>query len=278
MLTDRADRMGHRVRSGRLQPQASAMLKDTRAQARPDSMGKWPKQPPPLTPEQITAHGDFMKLWHEILPQRYGLVEKFNHSFPVRHSCSGFLSTLEVGAGLGEHLHHERLSAEQEAAYNVVELRENMAERIRAIHPHISVIVGDCQQRLPFPDEHFDRYIAIHVLEHLPNLPACIEEAWRLLNKERGQMLAVIPCEGGLAYWMARRISAQRIFERTYQMSYRPFVENEHVNRPHEILAELAPYFSLEAKRFFPLAFAPVVSINLCLGLALRPRMKPIAR
>jgi SAM-dependent methyltransferase len=237
--------------------------------------GKWPKTPTPLTHEQRVAHDSFMKQWHEILPRRYGSIERFNHSFPVRNSRAGFHRTIEVGAGLGEHLCHEHLSPVQESAYTAVELRPNMAERLRARHRHINAIVGDCQERLPFPDGHFDRYLAIHVLEHLPNLPACVEEAWRLLDKRRGQLLVVIPCEGGLAYSLARRASAQPIFERTYQMPYRPFVEHEHLNRPHEVLAELQPYFSAEARRFFPLPHTPIVSLNLCLGLALRPRSTP---
>ena len=94
----------------------------------------------------------------------------------------------------------------------------------------MQTIVGDCQTRLPFEDGSFDRYLAIHVLEHLPNLPACIAEAWRLLDKDRGQFLAVIPCEGGLAYSLARRISAQRLFERTYGMPY----ETIHLARAHQ--------------------------------------------
>lgn len=239
------------------------------------AVGQWPKTPPPLTREQQAVHDDFMKRWHEILPRRYGLVERFNHSFPVRSSRADFHRTIEIGAGLGEHLDHERLSLEQERSYCAVELRQNMAERILERHPLVSVIVGDCQARLPFPDNHFDRYLAIHVLEHLPNLPACVEEAWRLLDKRRGQLLAVIPCEGGVAYSLARRMSAQPIFERTYRMPYRPFIEREHLNRPHEILAELDPYFSLEDRRFFPLPMLSSVSFNLCLGLALRPRPVP---
>ena len=233
---------------------------------------RWPKVPPPLTGPQRAAHDDFMERWHEILPQRHGSVERFNHSFPVRQSHAGFHRTIEVGAGLGEHLCHERLTPEQRAAYTVVELRASMAERIRVRHPHVSVIVGDCQDRLPLPDGHFDRYVAIHVLEHLPDLPACVREAWRLLDKRRGQLLVVIPCEGGLAYSLARRVSAQPIFERTYGMSYRPYVEHEHLNRPHEILAELDRCFTLEVRRLFPLPLVPSVSLNLCLGLALRPR------
>lgn len=236
------------------------------------AVGKWPKRPQPLTREQVAANDDFMKMWHEILPRRYGTVEHFNHSFPVLHSQADFHRTLEVGAGLGEHLTHECLSSEQESAYTVVEMRSNMAERLRSRHPQVSVIVGDCQGYLPFPDDHFDRYLAIHVFEHLPNLPACIKQAWRLLDKQRGQLIVVIPCEGGLAYSLARRASAQRIFERTYHMPYRPIIEYEHLNRPHEILAELDPYFTVEAKRFFPLPLLPLVWANLCLGLALRPR------
>jgi SAM-dependent methyltransferase len=235
----------------------------------------WPKTLEPLTAEQEAVYDDFVKRWHEVLPRRYGLIERFNHSFPVRHSSDGFRRTLEIGAGLGEHLRHERLSPEQEEGYYAVELRENMAEQIRADQPQVTAIVGDCQRRLPFPDGHFDRYLAIHVLEHLPDLPACVREAWRLLDKERGQLLAVIPCEGGLLYSIARRISAQRIFERTYGMPYAPFIAREHLNRPKEILAELHPYFTLTRRGMFPLPFLPVTTVNLCIGLSLRPRKAP---
>jgi SAM-dependent methyltransferase len=241
-------------------------------------VSKWPKTQAPLAPEQQVVFDDFMKLWHEVMPQRsYGVIERFNHRFPVRHSRPGFRRTIEIGAGLGEHLRYERLSAEQERAYCSVELRANMAEEIRARYPRTTVIVGDCQTRLPFPDEHFDRYLVVHVLEHLPNLPACIQEAWRLLDKRRGQLLAVIPCDPGLAYSLARRVSAQRLFERTYGMPYGPFITREHINQPHEILAELDPYFALERRRFFPLPFLSVISANLCIGLVLRPRLIPLA-
>lgn len=238
-------------------------------------MSTWPKTLPPLTEEQERIHDDFMKRWHEVLPQRYGIVERFNHTFPARHSRPGFKRTLEIGSGLGEHIHYERLTAEQEREYHALELRENMAEQIRANHPRVQTIVGDCQGRLDFPDGHFDRYLAVHVLEHLPDLPSCLAEAWRLLDPRRGQLLVVIPCEGSPAYSLARRISAQRIFERTYGVPYGPFISREHINRPHEILTELRRWFTIEKRRFFPLPFIPAVAPNLCIGIALRPRADP---
>jgi len=239
------------------------------------NVGKWPKTFPPLTPEQQRICNDFMKKWHEVLPRQYGIIERFNHIFPVTYSQPGFKTTLEVGAGLGEHFCYEKLTSEQERNYHALELRENMTETLRKRFPSIQAITGDCQTRLEFRDGYFDRYIAVHVFEHLPNLPACIREAYRLLNKERGQLLIVIPCEGSPAYLLARKISAQRIFEKTYKIPYKNFISREHINVPHEILEELEPYFTIEHKKFFPLPFLPFVFNNLCIGLALKPRQRP---
>ncbi len=239
---------------------------------------KWPKVLPPMTAEQKEISDQFMKLWHQELPNKFGIVETFNHSFPVKHSRPGFLRTIEIGAGLGEHLHYEKLSAEQEANYTAVELRENMAAEIRRRFPKVQAITGDCQARLDFPDGHFDRYIAVHVLEHLPDLPSCLKEAYRLLNKERGQLLVVIPCEGQPAYSLARKISAERVYNRNFKGGYRWLISREHINLPHEILAELDPYFTIEKKVLFPLPFLPFIFNNLCIGLSLRPRPAPRSR
>lgn len=238
---------------------------------------KWPKILPPLTPEQQVRSDAFMKLWHEELAgrPRYGLLEKFNHGFPVRHTRPGFRTTIEIGAGLGEHLAYEKLTPEQEQNYYCNEYRENMAADIRRRFPQVKTIVGDCQQRMDFADGFFDRYIAVHVLEHLPNLPAAIREAYRLLHKERGQMLVVIPTEGSLAYSLARKISAERVWNRHFQVDYAEFYKREHINLPHEILAELDPYFTIEARSLFPLPFLPFLFNNLCIGLALKPRPQP---
>lgn len=233
---------------------------------------KWPKVLPPLTPEQKRINDEFMKLWHEVLPRRFGVIDRFNHTFPVKHSPPAFTTTLEIGAGLGEHLNYERLSPEQEKGYHALELRENMAAEIRKNFPRIHAVVGDCQARLDFPDGYFDRVIAVHVLEHLPNLPAAIREAHRLLNKRTGRFLVVIPTEGSPAYALARQLSAARIYKKHFGGDYSWIPRREHINRPREILEELSRGFAIESRRLFPLPFLPMIACNLCIGLALRPK------
>ncbi len=235
----------------------------------------WPKVFPPLTPEQENISNDFMKHWHEELAgrSRYGMIEKFNHGYVVKNAPDHFLKTLEIGAGLGEHLKYENLSLEQKRNYVALDLRDVMVEQMKINFPDIQSQVADCQKTLPFPDDHFDRILAIHVLEHLPNLPATVKEMHRVCNKKTGRFSIVIPCEGGLAYTLARKISAQRIFERRYKQSYKWFIEREHINRPHEILQELETYFHIEHRSFFPFLI-PMIDCNLCIGITLSPRLE----
>jgi len=233
-------------------------------------MPRWPKQLPVLTPEQACVREDFLKHWHEVLPNRYGAVEAFNHRYPLKDLATSLperYRVLEIGAGLGEHIEYERLSGVE---YHALELREEMADRIRERFPQVKTLTGDIQETLDFSDHYFDRVVAIHVLEHLPDLPAALKEIHRVLSPS-GRFDVVIPCEGGLAYTMARRISAQRIFERRYRMPYDWFVRSEHINMPDEIFGELRHHFHQDRSRYFPLRI-PWVVANLVIGLRLSPK------
>ncbi len=100
----------------------------------------WPKQVPVLSPEQTVAREQWMRLWHEVLPNRFGLIEKFNHGFPAKQfkrTPGARTRTLEVGAGLGEHAAWEDLSGQD---YVMLEYREEWAEQLRARHPELTSI------------------------------------------------------------------------------------------------------------------------------------------
>jgi SAM-dependent methyltransferase len=227
---------------------------------------KWPKELPPLSTEQQAVSDSFMKLWHEVLPRRFGVIESFNQTYPLR-----FLPeldrwrTLELGAGLGAHLEFEQLERQD---YYCIELREAMAAEIKRRFPTANTIIGDCQKRIPVEDNYFDRVVVIHVLEHLPNLPAALTEVRRVL-KPGGLLSVVLPCDPGLAYEFARKISAERIFKSHYRMPYRWLIRREHINSPAEILYVLGRNFGIFDKAYFPLKI-PVANFNLCIGVTAR--------
>lgn len=89
----------------------------------------WPKSLPVLSEEQERIRKDFMNHWLEVLPNRYGLIEKFNHQYPLRTLAAG-VRTLEIGAGLGAHLRFENLEIQRE--YVALELQPELAKIIDA--------------------------------------------------------------------------------------------------------------------------------------------------
>jgi len=188
----------------------------------------------------------------------------FNHGFPVKilQKEHKTLDTLEIGPGLGEHITYENLENQQ---YSVIELRDNMAKVLRKRFPAVKTYVGDIQKQTEFNDKQFDRVIAVHVLEHLPDLPSALREIHRIL-KDDGHFTAVIPCEGGLAYSFARCISTDQIFKKRFKMKYTLLMKTEHVNLPNEIIEEIIRDFTVVKNEFFPLKL-PFVFCNLCIGL-----------
>src|SRR5207248_461048 len=145
----------------------------------------------------------------------------------------------EIGPGNGEHLLYESLDQQE---YFGLELRQELADDLHSRFPQVRVIVGDCQEKIEVPDHFFDRVIAIHVLEHLTDLPRALDEVGRVLAPN-GRFSVVIPSEGGLLYKLGRQMSSKRIFEKRYGVDYEWMISYDHVNRAQEILTELASRF-----------------------------------
>jgi SAM-dependent methyltransferase len=225
---------------------------------------RWPKVTPTLSPAQSELADDFMRYWHEVLPRRFGTIEKFNHGYALR-----FLPeidrwrTLELGAGIGGHLEFEPLTRQE---YHCVELREGMSAEVRRRFPTVTTVTGDCQTRIPYESSFFDRVLVIHVLEHLPNLPAALAEVRRVL-KPGGLFSVVLPCDPGLAYALARKISAERLFRKRYKLPYGWLIRREHINSPGEILYLLKKLFDVIDETFFPMRMIPMINANLCIGV-----------
>jgi SAM-dependent methyltransferase len=151
-----------------------------------------------------------------------------------------------------------------------LELREEFCTVLRALPGVAGVHAADIQGRTPFEAGSFDRIVAIHVLEHLRDLPRAIDEISRILADD-GIFDIVLPCEGGAAYYLARQISAKPFFERRFGMSYDPIIASEHVNTLDEVLQTLEPHFVEQSVAYFPLGI-PINTINLAVALRMKKR------
>lgn len=230
--------------------------------------GVWPKVPPSLSTEQLEAREKFMMRWHQELPTKYKMLENFNHGYPAGLEVKPGSVTLEIGAGIGEHSRFENLAIQD---YHCLEYREAFCIELRKLFKENRVFSGDIHKRQEqWADGYFDRVIAIHVLEHLVNLPKALEEICRLM-KTNAVFDVVLPTEGGLAYSLARKISAQRLFESNFKMDYTPIIKNEHVSVFTEIIDAIQERFTIVHQRYFPL-MVPVSDLNLCVGLRLKKK------
>lgn len=228
-------------------------------------MTTWPKQVPVLTPQQAAIREDYVNYFYaEVYTPRFGPIQRFNHAY-ARRSFTPGVRTLDVGAGLGEHLDFEDGRA---GDYVALELRSEMASEITRRHPYVTTVVGDVEQGLDVAAAQFDRVLAIHVLEHLPNLPAALDELKRVL-RPGGVLSVVLPCEGGMLYSLGRRLTTQRLFEKRYGMSFDWCIKSEHVSVLPEIVHELDLRFSREDTSWFP-SKLPTVHANICAGLTYR--------
>ena len=224
-------------------------------------MSKWPKKLPKLTLEQQRIKDDFMRYWLEIVPTKYSIVERFSNGFPARN-CRPARKILELGAGLGNQIPYEDLSHSE---FHALELRPSIAHILKKRFPKIHVRIGDCQKKLPYRSNYFDRVQSIHVLEHLPNLPFTLNEVSRVL-KPNGEFCVVIPCEGGLVHNFGREFAGKKEFERRYGVAYDWCIQSEHVNTGQEVMAELAAKFKPIKIQYFPFG-VPLIHLNLFVGM-----------
>ena len=225
----------------------------------------WPKRLKPLTPEQLRIKNEWESYWLSEGMTRYSFVEKFNANFfaSLKDASPPGQRILEIGPGKGNFIRNYLQPGDK---YFVVERRQDFCNELSAHLEPGHAVCADIQQGVPLPDGSFDRIIAVHVLEHLPDLPRALTEINRLLQPA-GHLDIVIPCEGALIYSAGRKFSSERVFKKKFKCDFKPIISSDHVNTAKEVLTEVYRQFHVEVKRFFPLGILPVVDCNLLIGL-----------
>ena len=157
------------------------------------------------------------------------------HDFPPQLR---FERVLEVGAGEGVHLLFVR------HAYGEYVLTDNNLEALERIRPRLPLRVSVMQQdarHLDFKDGHFDRVVATHVLEHIPDPRSALRE-WSRVLKPGGILSLVLPCDPGIA-WRLGRCFGPRKKACAAGIDYDYWMAREHVNSIHNLIAFVRFYF-----------------------------------
>lgn len=152
-----------------------------------------------------------------------------------QHLTGKNLKIIEAGCGLGgwlpffEKMGHSVIGIEYEA---------DVVERVKAFDPDIPIEQGDVT-RLNFPDDTFDVYVSLGVIEHFKNGPEkALSEAFRVL-KPGGSAFISVPYLSPFRRWFAHplrgiyfflhRLKGGRKYFWEYRYSYKElsnFIKN----------------------------------------------------
>lgn len=229
---------------------------------------KWPKRRPQLTKEQQEILKDWYKYWlsDSVMPGKFSIIDRWGHKYVAKEFIP-HTKVLDIGAGTGSHLDFEDTNL---LDYFAMDHTIDLLNLIPTKYPNTHLIERDIQQTYPFPDSYFERVIAIHVLEHLDNLPLTLKEVQRVLQPG-GSFSVVIPCEGGAMYQLGRLFTSKRLFEKRYKINYDWLINYDHINNAKEVINELKRFFIIERIGYFPF-FIKWIELNLVIGLICKPR------
>lgn len=206
---------------------------------------------------EASNYGKGLSGW--VLTTSHKLIEaNFRHS-------DKFSKILEVGAGTGFHFDCVKHSFDE---YWMTDNSAAMLDQIKArMHdPRIRTSVEE-GRALSFPDNHFDRVIACHVLEHLYEPHLALREWCRVL-KPGGVLSIVLPCDPGLLWRIGRNFGPRRKAKKN-GLDYDYVMAREHVNPINNLVAFLRYYFSDRDECWWPTRL-PYSDINLIYSVNIR--------
>jgi len=171
-----------------------------------------------------------------------------------------FARVVEVGSGAGEHLEFVRHRFDQ---YVITDATPGMLERARTKWAGDRRKIDFRQEdacKLSFPDDSFDRLIATHVLEHLPE-PHRVLREWTRVLKDGGALSLVLPCDPGLMWRAGRMLGPRKQAERA-GLEYDYWMAREHINSISNLVTFVRYYFPNYHESWRPFLI-PSVDLNL---------------
>ena len=175
-----------------------------------------------------------------------------------------FGRVLEIGAGTGEHLQFVRHAFDEYVMSDAdPEALTVAGAKIPAqLHGKVSCST-QTGERLDYADNSFDRVVATHVLEHIPQPHLAMRE-WRRVLKNGGTLSILIPTDPGMAWRLGRHLGPRRRLL-AEGIAYDYVMAREHVNPCNALHALLRHYFLEADESWWPLR-VPSMDLNLFLS------------
>lgn len=169
-----------------------------------------------------------------------------------------FSRVLEVGAGTAQHLKFIRHVFDE---YVLTDLNMPMLDKIQGINFNGSIRAEKQDaSALTYADGEFDRVIATHVLEHMPE-PYKVMREWMRVLKPNGILSLVLPCDPGIAWRLGRAVGSRGKFERA-GIPYDYWMAREHINPINALVAYVNYYFDEHDNQWLPMR-VPSMDLNL---------------
>lgn len=190
-----------------------------------------------------------------ILNKSHTLLEK---TLPRDYACR---NVLEVGSGTFPHVNFLEHDYEEYVVSDVlpIDLRDltlfDHVDRDR-----IRSSTADATN-LSFADGTFDRLIAAHTLEHLPE-PYRVLREWHRVLAPGGLLSLILPCDPGIAWRLGRWLGPKRKAE-SLGIEYDYWMAREHVNPISNLTTFIDYYFPDRKAAWWPFRHIPSIDLNL---------------
>lgn len=191
----------------------------------------------------------------------------------AHRKIAAWMSSISAGGwvcdiGCGQGYHYRYVRAPERVLG--VDIRLDSLRRLREISDRTPLIQAD-SNALPFKSGTIAVGLSIYAFEHIYYLRETLVETARILEPN-AKMFVGLPCEGGLAWTLGRKLTSERAMSRKYNVDYQKYIALEHCNTALHVMDEMGDLFELERRSYFPLPILPTVHFNLTVALALTKR------
>ncbi|MEO9632558.1 MAG: class I SAM-dependent methyltransferase [Sulfitobacter sp.] len=165
---------------------------------------------------------------------------------------------LEIGAGTLAHLPFVRHGYDR---YVASDFDQSVLDSVRTQPLPAGVELRRLDGRtLPFYDDSFDRLIATHVLEHVPDPHTALAE-WVRVVKPGGVLSIILPCDPGWGWRLGRHLGPRKQAEAA-GLPYDYYMAREHINSIYNLQEIIRFHFPKREVAWWPTRI-PAPDINL---------------